>query len=168
MKSISAPPGDYKNGVPGEFLTMISNMFPDVSLINPDHGPKLGEAIQQTYEKSEREERPLICLVPARTDSAWWHEYAMKGEIIFIRGRLNFGKNRIPAALVIYQKDQGFEDPGFSDVRSWTYINQTKKVFSCGSCGKDIPAGSKSWRGSRLLSGHFKEVRLCEKCRREK
>lgn len=30
------------------------------------------------------------CFVLARTDTAWWHDYAMRREIIFIRGRLKF------------------------------------------------------------------------------
>lgn len=33
----------------------------------------------------------VVCLVPARTDTAWWHDYAMKGDIYFVRGRLKFG-----------------------------------------------------------------------------
>jgi len=32
-----------------------------------------------------------VCLVPSRTDTNWWHRYAMKGEIRFLRGRLKFG-----------------------------------------------------------------------------
>ena len=48
----------------------------------------------------------VVCLVPARTDTAWWHDYAMRGEIRFIRGRLKFGSSKnsapFPSAIVIF------------------------------------------------------------------
>ena len=47
------------------------------------------------------------CLVPARTDTDWWHTYAMKGEITLLSGRLTFGGARNPApfpsAVVIFR-----------------------------------------------------------------
>jgi hypothetical protein len=48
----------------------------------------------------------VVCLVPARTDTAWWHDYAMKGKITFIRGRLKFGGQKnsapFPSAVVVF------------------------------------------------------------------
>jgi len=52
----------------------------------------------------------VVCLVPARTDTAWWHDYAMKAtERRFIRGRIAFLKNGVaknkapfPACYVIF------------------------------------------------------------------
>jgi site-specific DNA-methyltransferase (adenine-specific) len=48
----------------------------------------------------------VVCLVPVRTDTAWWHEYAMKGEVRFIRGRLRFGNAPanapFPSAVVVF------------------------------------------------------------------
>jgi phage N-6-adenine-methyltransferase len=32
----------------------------------------------------------VACLVPARTDVAWWWDYAIGGEVRFLRGRLHF------------------------------------------------------------------------------
>lgn len=32
----------------------------------------------------------VVCLVPVRADLAWWHDYALRGEIRWIRGRLRF------------------------------------------------------------------------------
>jgi site-specific DNA-methyltransferase (adenine-specific) len=48
----------------------------------------------------------VVCLVPARTDTAWWHDYCIDAyEIRFIRGRLKFGNQTnsapFPSALVI-------------------------------------------------------------------
>lgn len=49
----------------------------------------------------------VVCLVPSRTDTAWWHDYAMKGEIRFIRGRLKFGEATanapFPSAIIIFR-----------------------------------------------------------------
>lgn len=32
----------------------------------------------------------VVCLIPARTNTNWWHEYCMRGEIRFIKGRPKF------------------------------------------------------------------------------
>jgi hypothetical protein len=49
----------------------------------------------------------VVCLVPARTDTGWWHDYAMKGKITFVRGRLQFGNSNdnapFPSALVVFE-----------------------------------------------------------------
>ena len=52
----------------------------------------------------------VYCLVPARTDTGWWWDYARRGEIRFLRGRLKFttpdGQTKhaapFPSALVIF------------------------------------------------------------------
>lgn len=49
----------------------------------------------------------VVCLVPARTDTAWWHRYAMKGEIRLLRGRLKFGDAQnsapFPSAVIVFR-----------------------------------------------------------------
>ena len=49
----------------------------------------------------------VVCLVPSRTDTAWWHRYAMKGEIRFLRGRLKFGDSEnsapFPSVVVVFR-----------------------------------------------------------------
>ncbi len=50
----------------------------------------------------------VVCLVPARTDTRWWHDYSMKAsEIKFVKGRLKFGNSKnsapFPSALVIFR-----------------------------------------------------------------
>ena len=57
----------------------------------------------------------VVCLVPVRSDTSWWHDYAMKAtEIRFIRGRLSFGDSKGSApfganAVVIFDGTQVFE-----------------------------------------------------------
>lgn len=52
----------------------------------------------------------VVCLLPARTDTAWWHDYCMKGEITFIRGRLKFGgcsnPAPFPSAIVVFKPNR--------------------------------------------------------------
>lgn len=49
----------------------------------------------------------VVCLIPARTDTHWWHRYAMRGEIRLLSGRLRFGgaKNSapFPSAIVVFR-----------------------------------------------------------------
>lgn len=50
----------------------------------------------------------VVLLVPARTDTIWWHEYCLKAqEIRFIKGRLSFdddgGRATFPSAIIIFR-----------------------------------------------------------------
>jgi hypothetical protein len=59
----------------------------------------------------------VVCLVPARTDTAWWHDYAAKGEVTFLRGRLKFGGHAnsapFPNAVVVFSPPSHFDEEGF-------------------------------------------------------
>ena len=74
--------------------------------MNPPYGREIGKWMKKAIQ-SCRAGATVVCLVPARTDTKWWHDYAMHGEIIFIRGRLKFGdaKNSapFPSALIIFR-----------------------------------------------------------------
>lgn len=75
--------------------------------MNPPYGRVIGSWMRKAYESCNQSGALVVCLVPARTDTAWWHDYAMKGEIRFIRGRLKFGNAKdsapFPSALVIFR-----------------------------------------------------------------
>ena len=43
----------------------------------------------------------VVCLVPARTDTEWWHRYAMRGEIRLYRGRIRFEGGGAPSAIPV-------------------------------------------------------------------
>ena len=74
--------------------------------MNPPYGRQISKWVKKAYESSLKG-ATVVCLLPARTDTKWWHEYCMKGEIRFIRGRLKFGdaKNSapFPSAIVIFR-----------------------------------------------------------------
>lgn len=73
--------------------------------MNPPYGRGIGAWMRKAYESAQAGAK-VVCLVPARTDTAWWHDYAAKGDVHFIRGRLKFGdaKNSapFPSALVVF------------------------------------------------------------------
>jgi phage N-6-adenine-methyltransferase len=83
-----------------------ANDLPPVFWMNPPYGREIGKWIQKAYEESQGG-GTVVCLVPSRTDTRWWHDYCMQGEIRFIRGRLKFGgaKNSapFPSAIVIFR-----------------------------------------------------------------
>lgn len=60
---------------------------------------------------SERQNAVTVCLIPARTNTRWWHDWCMKGEVHFIQGRPVF-KGCVhglpqPLALVVFGRGQG-------------------------------------------------------------
>lgn len=62
--------------------------------------------MRKAYE-SAKAGATVVCLVPSRTDTEWFQDYAMKGEIEFIRGRLKFGGHEnsapFPSAVVVFK-----------------------------------------------------------------
>jgi len=74
-----------------------------VCWMNPPYGRQIGQWVQKAYEA----DATVVCLLPARTDTAWWHDYVMKGEVRFIRGRLHFSGHKwnapFPSAVVIFR-----------------------------------------------------------------
>ena len=73
-----------------------------VVFLNPPYGRNVGKWIRKAYFESQRGVT-VVCLLPARTDTVWWHRYCLKGEIRFLKGRVKFGgaKNSAPFPSVI-------------------------------------------------------------------
>ncbi len=83
--------------------------------LNPPYSHSIGKWIQKAYEEVEREHaETVMCLIPARTDTSWWHDYVMKADHIWlIRGRLRFSGSAVnapfPSALVVFRRGWNFE-----------------------------------------------------------
>lgn len=59
--------------------------------MNPPYGRDIGKWIRKAYLESHKENVSVVCLIPARTDTMWWHEYVMKAwKVWFIKGRIKF------------------------------------------------------------------------------
>ncbi len=75
--------------------------------MNPPYGRDIGKWVRKAFESSG-EGATVVCLIPARTDTAWWHDYVTKAdEVRFVRGRLHFGDARnsapFPSAIVVFR-----------------------------------------------------------------
>lgn len=77
--------------------------------LNPPYGRDIGKWVEKAYKESLKENTVVVCLLPARTDTAWFHDYCMYGRVIFVRGRLKFGgaKNSapFPSMVVIFGEE---------------------------------------------------------------
>lgn len=70
---------------------------------NPPYGREIGKWV----EKCCKCFGTAVMLLPARTDTKWFHDYCLPyGEVIFLKGRLKFGgaKNSapFPSMIVIF------------------------------------------------------------------
>ena len=80
----------------------------DVVFMNPPYGREIKYWVQKAYEESLKG-ATVVCLIPARTDTAYWHDYIFgkADDIRFIKGRLKFGGSKNPApfpsAIIIYK-----------------------------------------------------------------
>ena len=73
---------------------------------NPPYGRGIGKWMKKAAEASAI----VVCLVPVRTDTKWFHDWVLnRAEIRFIRGRLHFNGSKnsapFPSMLVIYRPE---------------------------------------------------------------
>jgi phage N-6-adenine-methyltransferase len=72
--------------------------------MNPPYGDVIKDWVAKAHQ-SALAGATVVCLVPARTDTAWFHDHCFPGEVRFIKGRLRFGQAEasapFPSALVI-------------------------------------------------------------------
>ena len=84
----------------------LSQTWEGVCWMNPPYGREIGRWMRKAFG-SARDGATVVCLVPARTDTAWWHKYAARGEIRYLRGRLKFNGAEnsapFPSAIVIFR-----------------------------------------------------------------
>ena len=77
--------------------------------MNPPYGREIKDWIRKAYNESRKDNTAVVCLLPSRTDTSYWHDYCMNAdEIYFIRGRLHFGLGDnnnaapFPSAVVVF------------------------------------------------------------------
>jgi len=71
--------------------------------------PPYGREISKWVEKAARTRGTVVMLIPARTDTKYFHDYIYhKAEIRFVRGRLKFGyalnSAPFPSMVVIFNR----------------------------------------------------------------
>jgi site-specific DNA-methyltransferase (adenine-specific) len=79
--------------------------------MNPPFGYEIPRFVHKAWLEANDDAEIVVCLLPARVDTRWWHEYVMTAsEIRFIKGRLTFGKDGVdavspapfPCAIVVF------------------------------------------------------------------
>lgn len=76
---------------------------------NPPYGREIGQWVEKA-SKSADEGATVVMLLPARTDTKWFHNYVYgKAEIRFVAGRLKFGGSKnsatFPSMVVIFRSE---------------------------------------------------------------
>jgi site-specific DNA-methyltransferase (adenine-specific) len=75
--------------------------------VNPPYGRGVVEWVRKAYLESQHG-ATVVILLPARTDTAWFHDWVLgRAEIRFLRGRLKFSNSEnsapFPSMIVVYK-----------------------------------------------------------------
>jgi len=74
---------------------------------NPPYGRCIGKWVAKAFEEVKKGGATVVMLLPARTDTKWFHEYIYgQAEIRFLKGRLKFGDSKnsapFPSMIVVF------------------------------------------------------------------
>ena len=86
-----------------------------VCFMNPPYGREISKWIKKAFNESQKK-ATVVCLIPSRTETRWWWDYCMKGEIRFIKGKLKFKGRNTKGELVNYPATFGCAIVIFKDV----------------------------------------------------
>ena len=86
----------------------LSKDWTGVCWMNPPYGRDIKYWVKKAYESARDNGAPVVCLLPARTDTSWWHDFVLPhGKVTFVRGRLRFGgatnSAPFPSAVVVFE-----------------------------------------------------------------
>lgn len=83
-----------------------------VVFCNPPYGRLIGKFVRKGWMEAQRG-TTVVMLIPARTDTRYWHDYVMRAkEIRFVAGRLYFsvdgkrGAAPFPSAIVVFESGE--------------------------------------------------------------
>lgn len=89
----------------------------EICWMNPPYS-QIGQWIEKAAtEGSILDRAGVVCLIPSRTDTRYWHQFVMPYacEIAFIKGRLKFGDSKnsapFPSCLVSFFGKQDIGEP---------------------------------------------------------
>lgn len=93
-----------------KYLSALDHDWAESTYVNPPYS-KIGPFMKKAYEESQKG-ATVVCLIPVRSDTRYWHDYVMKSqEIRFIKGRLKFGDSKtgapFPSCIVIFKPPSG-------------------------------------------------------------
>lgn len=107
------PCADEKNHKCEKFFTRKENgLLQDWSgesvFVNPPYGREIYNWVEKCYWKGHKENTIVVLLIPARTDTKYFHDFILnRSEIRFIKGRLKFGDSDnsapFPSMVVVFR-----------------------------------------------------------------
>lgn len=128
--------------------------------MNPPYGRATGIWIEKAYKESLKG-CLVVCLIPARTETKYWHNFCAKGRITLIKGRLKFrGFSEkyqkivddiaapFPSALVVFPNPLAKRRPRPKDEKNL----HARPRFKCTMCG------------NRSFRQTLKSVWVCSRC----
>jgi len=85
----------------------------EIVFMNPPFGREIGSWVKKAYMESMHNGAIVVCLIPARTDTAYWHDYIFGIEFVditFLRGRIQFERHSnmvatsapFPSAIIVF------------------------------------------------------------------
>ena len=81
----------------------------EIVFCNPPYGRETGIWVKKCHDEAEKQNTVCVMLIPARTDTKWFHEHIYgQAEIRFVKGRLKFGSGKnsapFPSMVVVFRK----------------------------------------------------------------
>ena len=112
--------------------------------MNPPYGREIGRWVEKAVMAAQRGAL-VVCLLPFRADTRWWHQYCTHGEVRLMRGRIKFGAAKtgapFPSTLVIFrpcrvrQAGECVLPPRGTWVRMEVVRNRDDERVRCPICG---------------------------------
>lgn len=88
--------------------------------VNPPYSDNT-QWLEKCYNEAQKPNTIVVVLIPSRTDTKYWHNYAMKAShIYFVKGRLKFGNQKnsapFPSAVLVFRQRFDNADPQISTI----------------------------------------------------
>lgn len=150
----------------------LNKKWSGICFMNPPYN-QLQEFMRKAY--AERHNAITVCFIPIMTNVGWFHEFVVKGEVYFVKGRPKFDGARTgfpqPMAVVVFGKEEG----KFGTIEFKEYKN-------CNKCGAEFIADKKSINRcikcvtrtclccgkEYILRVSSKSLKMCDDCRNSK
>lgn len=90
--------------------------------LNPPYGRRGANWVLRAWEEAHENKIDVVCLLPARTDTVWFHDICMLGEVRLLRGRVHFLEDGDPVEAAPFPSMIVVFGPSIPpSVRSWDW-----------------------------------------------
>lgn len=90
---------------------LVKNWGGETVFCNPPYGSAIKDWVKKSSDESKKDSTTVVMLIPARTDTRYFHDYIYQKEnveIRFLRGRLKFGDSKnsapFPSMVVVFKQ----------------------------------------------------------------